>query len=82
MTPQPLDIAIPLDDSQAMSTKPHITEAMRASARAIGEAMLAHNRGTGTLDAVRAAMRASRELHGEDVHNAVKAIALQGAFGG
>lgn len=64
-----------------------MTSTMQASAREIGEALIASQRATGrakpaALEAFRAACRASRELHGSDLHEIVKAAAIAGATGG
>jgi hypothetical protein len=57
-----------------------ITPEMRESARKIGEAYIAFRMtaSTAAMDAFRAANRESRALHGEDVHNIVKGLALAG----
>jgi hypothetical protein len=59
-----------------------MTPAMRESARAIGETMIAMRKGKATVDDFRAVNRASRERHGDDLHEIVKAHALAGASGG
>lgn len=60
----------------------HMTPAMAASARRIGETMLAMRKGKASADDLRAAMAASRAEHGDDAHHLVKAHALAGATGG
>lgn len=66
-----------------LATEAHITEAMRASARRIGEAaILARRDFSRYAEDYRLAMRASREQHGDDLHEVVKAMALAGASGG
>lgn len=55
-----------------------VTDAMRASAREIGEGMIARHKGEITVDDLRAIMRASRDLHGDAVHEIVKARAIAG----
>lgn len=64
-----------------------LSPAMKDSARQIGEATIAVHRAKGkaklaAMDSLRAANRASREQHGEDLHNIVKGYALAGATGG
>jgi hypothetical protein len=59
-----------------------ITPEVRESARTIGETMIAMRKGTATVEDFRAANRASRERHGEDIHNIVKGLAIAGATGG
>jgi hypothetical protein len=59
-----------------------MTPAMHDSARAIGETLVAMRKGTATVDDFRAVSRASRERHGDDLHEIVKAHALAGATGG
>ena len=65
-----------------MKTTPQPSPEMLASARQIGEAMIAMRKRTGTVQDYQAAMAASREQHGEDLHNIVKGLALAGATGG
>jgi hypothetical protein len=65
-----------------MTTTPEMT----ASARRIGEAMISVQRAKGkakiaALDEFRAANRASREQHGDDLHEVVKAMAIAGVDG-
>jgi hypothetical protein len=64
------------------ATAADVTPAMRDSARRIGELSIAMRKGAATPDEYRAAMRASREQHGDDLHEVVKALALAGATGG
>lgn len=64
------------------TTSVEMTPAMKTSARKIGEIMIAMRKGKATPDQYRAAMRESRELHGDDLHEIVKAHALAGATGG
>jgi hypothetical protein len=64
------------------TTSVEMTPAMKASARTIGEMLIAMHKGNATVDEYRAAMCASREQHGDDLHEIVKAHALAGATGG
>jgi hypothetical protein len=59
---------------------------MTASARRIGMAMISVQNAKGgakmaALDEFRAANRASREQHGDDLHEVVKAMAIAGVDG-
>lgn len=58
------------------------TPEMLASARRIGETMIAMRKGRATADDFRAANRASREQHGDALHELVKARGMAGATGG
>ena len=64
------------------TTSAQLTPEMRESARRIGQTMIDMRKGKATADDLRAANRASRELHGEDIHNIVKGLAIAGATGG
>ena len=64
-------VGVTLDDEQ------------RASARRIADALVAIRRGDGTaVGDYRLAMRASREQHGDDLHEIVKAHAHAWVSGG
>lgn len=63
-------------------TATSLSPAMKASAREIGETLIAFRKGQTTAEAYRLAMRRSREQHGDDLHEIVKAHALAGATGG
>jgi hypothetical protein len=63
------------------------TPEMLATAREIGEAMIATRKGTAkqrtaALDAFRAVNRKSRERWGDDLHEVIKTRGLIGATGG
>lgn len=64
-----------------------ITDEMRASARMIGKATSAVQSAKGkakiaALETYRAANRASREKHGDELHEIVKGVAVAVATGG
>ena len=71
----------------AHTTAVEFTPDMLATAREIGEAIIATRKGTAkqraaALDAFRTVNRASRERWGDDLHEIIKARGLMGATGG
>jgi hypothetical protein len=69
-------------ENMTYTTNVPMTPAMKASARRIGETMIAMGKGKATADDLRAAMRESRAQHGDDLHEIVKCAGMAGATGG